>query len=56
MRLLALGKSPTRYTSPTSVGCGGYSEETAPGAGVDNWLTESGGAWLTEDGSVWLMD
>lgn len=31
MRLLALGKSPSRYTSPTSLGCGGYGEEEEGG-------------------------
>jgi hypothetical protein len=44
----------TRYGSPSSLGRG-YSGSEA-GEGVDNWLTEDGGAWLTEDGGLWLQD
>lgn len=52
MRLLS--SSATRYAPHPWLGRG--HGDTDPGASVDNWLTEDGGAWLTEDGSLWLMD
>jgi len=28
----------------------------APGAGINNWATETGGNWKTETGGVWKTE